>query len=213
MVYCILYFYSDIKTEKPIYDMNSSNCVRATEWLRTDPRRSAIGVDLDLEALNWCMENNVNKLLEASLVKSSHPENLMENVTIQENEDSAQKIPVENSLGSAASVSGGNLKKDFSFPGRDIVCAFNYNCCCLQKRKELVAYSKHAFDALSRKGYTWEQAEFDAIQRMTRISLHYQLHKPQKKIRNAFSYNWRLWSLPEIRDYLEETGYRAIHFG
>ncbi|KAL2934717.1 Coatomer subunit gamma, partial [Bienertia sinuspersici] len=158
------------------------------------------------------MENNVNKqLLEASLVKSSHPENLMENVTIQENEDSAQKIPVENSLGLAASVSGGNLKKDFSLPGRDIVCAFNYNCCCLQKRKELVAYSKHAFDALSRKGgifYTWEQAEFDAIQRMTRISLHYQLHKPQKKICNAFS-----WSLPKIRDYLEETGYRAIHFG
>ncbi|KAL2941555.1 Toxin BmKITc [Bienertia sinuspersici] len=40
--------------------------------------------------------------------------------------------------------------------------------------------------------YTWEQAEFDAIQRMTRISLHYQLNKPQKKIRNAFSYSWRL---------------------
>ncbi|KAL2899468.1 Release factor glutamine methyltransferase [Bienertia sinuspersici] len=229
----------------------------STEWLRTNPRRTAIGVDLDLEALKWCMENNVNKVgsdissmiylfhgnvlqpLEASLVKSNHPENLMQNVTIQENEDVALKIPAENSLGSAASVSGGNLKKDFSLPGRDIVCAFNYSCCCLHKRKELVEYFKHALDALSKKGgifvmdlyggtssehelklsrkfpnftYTWEQAEFDVIQRMTRISLHYQLNKPQKKIRNAFSYSWRLWSLPEIRDCLEEAGYRAIHF-
>ncbi|KMT05503.1 hypothetical protein BVRB_7g176270 [Beta vulgaris subsp. vulgaris] len=228
----------------------------STEWLRTDPRRTAVGVDFDLEALMWCMGNNVDKVgndsssrislfhgnvlqpFEAKLVKLN-PEDLIQKVTIQESNDVTLKIPAENSLNSAASVSGGSLKKDISLSARDIVCAFNYSCCCLHKRKELVAYFKYALDALSKKGgifvmdlyggtssehelklqrkfpnfkYTWEQAEFDVIQRKTRISLHYQLYKPQKKIRNAFSYSWRLWSLPEIRDCLEEAGFRAIHF-
>lgn len=228
----------------------------STEWLRTDPRRTAIGVDFDLEALMWCMENNVDKVgndirsgislfhgnvlqpLEARLVKLD-PEDLIQKVTIQESKDVTPEVPAENSMGSATSVSGGVFKKDVSLPARDIVCAFNYSCCCLHKRKELVVYFKYALDALSKKGgifvmdlyggtsseheiklqrkfpnftYTWEQAEFDVIQRKTRISLHYQLHKPQKKIRNAFSYSWRLWSLPEIKDCMEEAGFRSIHF-
>ena len=33
-----------------------------------------------------------------------------------------------------------------------IVCTFNYSCCCLHKRAELVLYFKHVLDALSNKG-------------------------------------------------------------
>ncbi|KAF8394358.1 hypothetical protein HHK36_020566 [Tetracentron sinense] len=33
----------------------------STEWMCSDPR-IAVGVDLELEALTWCMENNVNKI-------------------------------------------------------------------------------------------------------------------------------------------------------
>lgn len=40
--------------------------------------------------------------------------------------------------------------------------------------------------------YIWEQAEFDIIGRKTRISLHFDLKKQQKKLRHAFSYSWRL---------------------
>ena len=40
--------------------------------------------------------------------------------------------------------------------------------------------------------YYWEQAEFDIIQRKTRISLHFHLQKQQRKLRHAFSYSWRL---------------------
>ncbi|KAM1473764.1 hypothetical protein ACFX13_030605 [Malus domestica] len=34
----------------------------STEWLQTDLRRAAIGLDLDPEALNWCTESNINKV-------------------------------------------------------------------------------------------------------------------------------------------------------
>ncbi|PHU15776.1 hypothetical protein BC332_16981 [Capsicum chinense] len=213
----------------------------STEWLHGDARRTAIGLDLDVEALDWCMENNVNKVgadvssriflfhgnvlqpLEAKLVNAA-TQNRMQNVTLEDSEDDSPKH---------------KLMKDFQFLGRDIVCAFNYSCCCLHSRQELVSYFKHALCALNKKGgifvmdlyggtsaehelrmqrkfpnftYVWEQAEFDIIKRKTRISLHFNLHKPQRKIRHAFSYSWRLWSLPEIKDCLEEAGFQSVHF-
>lgn len=119
----------------------------------------------------------------------------------------------------------------------DIVCAFNYSCCCLHSRPDLVLYFKHVFNALSGRGgifamdlyggasseshlklrrhfhdftYVWEQEAFDVINRMTKISLHFQL-KNNRVIRHAFTYHWRLWSLPEVRDCLKEAGFGSIH--
>ncbi|XP_038707581.1 uncharacterized protein LOC120002816 [Tripterygium wilfordii] len=60
--------------------------------------------------------------------------------------------------------------------------------------------------------YVWEQAEFEIIEHKTRISLHFHLQKLQKKLHHAFSYSWRLWSLPEIKDCLEEVGFQSVHF-
>ncbi|KAF5191625.1 S-adenosyl-l-methionine-dependent methyltransferases superfamily protein [Thalictrum thalictroides] len=60
--------------------------------------------------------------------------------------------------------------------------------------------------------YVWEQAEFDIIHRTTRISLHFNLRKQQRKLLHAFSYTWRLWSLPEIKDCLEEARFKSVHF-
>lgn len=130
------------------------------------------------------------------------------------------------------------LAVTISWPGVDIVCALNYSCCCLQKRSDLVSYFKHVLEALSDRGgifvmdiyggvssecplklrrhlqdftYIWEQEAFDVINRTTRISLHFQL-KNNRMLRQAFTYRWRLWSLPEVKDCLEEAGFHAIHF-
>ncbi|KAK2994122.1 hypothetical protein RJ640_003645 [Escallonia rubra] len=229
----------------------------STEWLRTDPRRTAVGLDLDLEALNWCMENNVNQVgadgysrislfhgnvlqpLEAMLVKFG-PKELISSITLESSEDGSESVPLDSSLkGSPTDCSSNKSMKDSSLAPRDIVCAFNYSCCCLHSRRELVSYFKHVLGALSRKGgifvmdlyggtssecelrlqrkfpnftYVWEQAEFDIVQRKTRISLHFNLQKHQKKLRHAFSYSWRLWSLPEIKDCLDEAGFKSVKF-
>lgn len=228
----------------------------SVEWLHSDARRTAVGLDLDAEALNWCMENNMNKIgadvysrislfhgnvlqpLDCRLVNlDSHQ--IIENITIDD--EGGSKTSSLNSIiqGSPMTVCQTKLMKDTKLPARDIVCAFNYSCCCLHSRKELILYFKHALNALSTKGgifvmdlyggsssecelrmqrrfpnftYTWEQAGFDIIQRKTRISLHFNLHKQHKKIRHAFSYSWRLWSLPEIKESLEEAGFRSVHF-
>ncbi|WVZ02431.1 hypothetical protein V8G54_023237 [Vigna mungo] len=230
----------------------------STEWLRSDSRRTAVGLDLDNEALNWCVENNIPSLgadgfsrislfhgnvlqpLESELVNKD-PQKLVSNISLAQNEENMQAAGVLESDDPTGSVAEDYkfTKRNIVLPGRDIVCAFNYSCCCLHKRADLVLYFKHARDALSTKGgifvmdlyggtssehklrlqrrfpnftYVWEQAEFDIIQRKTRISLHFHLKKEQRKLRHAFSYSWRLWTLPEIKDCLEEAGFRSVHF-
>lgn len=229
----------------------------STEWLRSDSRRTAVGLDLDNEALNWCMENNVPSLgadgfsrislfhgnvlqpLQSKLVNMD-PQKLVSDLSLAQNEENMQTgvLESEDPTGSVAQDDK-FTKRNITLPRRDIVCAFNYSCCCLHKRSDLVLYFKHARDALSTKGgifvmdlyggtssehklrlqrrfpnftYVWEQAEFDIIQRKTRISLHFHLKKEQRKLRHAFSYSWRLWTLPEIKDCLEEAGFRSVHF-
>ncbi|EOY33473.1 S-adenosyl-L-methionine-dependent methyltransferases superfamily protein isoform 1 [Theobroma cacao] len=231
---------------------------KCTEWLRTDSRRTAVGLDLDLEALQWCLENNINKvgadgysrisLFHGNVLKprqaklvSFKPQELIRNIQLEESDDNSKIAAIEPNMheGSTASSNEEFIEAESEIPARDIVCAFNYSCCCLHKRVELVLYFKHVLEALSRKGgifvmdlyggtsseqslrlqrrfpnftYTWEQAEFDIIERKTRISLHFHLQKQQKKLRHAFSYSWRLWSLPEIKDCLEEAGFQSVHF-
>ncbi|EPS73852.1 hypothetical protein M569_00915, partial [Genlisea aurea] len=197
----------------------------STAWLHGDARRTAVGIDLDIEALNWSISNNVNRIGAGIESRIS----LFQGNVLQ---------PFESKL-----ITGDPPKylKDIELPARDIVCAFNYSCCCLHSRKELVLYLKNALSSLNKKGgifvmdlyggtssegplklqrkfagftYTWEQAEFDAIKRKTRISLHFNLlHKHKgKKLMHAFSYTWRLWSLPEVKDCLEEAGFSCVHF-
>ncbi|KAK1311269.1 hypothetical protein QJS10_CPA08g01501 [Acorus calamus] len=227
----------------------------STEWLRSDPRRTAIGFDLDVEALNWCIENNLNKVVsdgysrfslfhgnvlrpsEAHLVKYK-PEITLENLTLNDNNAGSNNSNDQECPISSVDTKEGILKRECSYPARDIVCAFNYSCCCLQSRKDLVVYFRHALDVLSKRGgifvmdlyggvsserklrlqrrfpgflYFWEQEDFDIVNRTTRISLHFNIGK-NRTIRHAFSYNWRLWSLPEIKECLEEAGFQSVHF-
>lgn len=230
----------------------------STEWLRNDSRRTAVGVDLDLEALDWCVENNMDKVgadgysrislfhgnvlqpLEAKLVNFESQE-IINNIRSKDCKDDSESNELKSAVqvGSSTSTDDMYMKRNVQLVPRDIVCAFNYSCCCLHKRAELVLYFKHVLGVLSKKGgifvmdlyggtssesklrlqrrfpnftYIWEQAEFDIIGRKTRISLHFHLQKQQRKLRHAFSYSWRLWSLPEIKDCLEEAGFQSVHF-
>lgn len=230
----------------------------STEWLRNDSRRTAVGVDLDLEALEWCIENNMDKVgadgysrislfhgnvlqpLEAKLINFESQE-IINNIRSKDCKDDSESNELKSAVqvGSSTSTDDMYMKRNVQLVPRDIVCAFNYSCCCLHKRAELVLYFKHVLGVLSKKGgifvmdlyggtsseskirlqrrfpyftYIWEQAEFDIIGRKTRISLHFHLQKQQRKLRHAFSYSWRLWSLPEIKDCLEEAGFQSVHF-
>jgi len=63
--------------------------------------------------------------------------------------------------------------------------------------------------------YTWEQREADVVSGIVVDALHFDIKPPKRplhRLRDAFVYTWRLWSLPELRDALRDAGFRRIEF-
>ena len=63
-------------------------------------------------------------------------------------------------------------------------------------------------DKTKNKGFTylWEQASFNPVTSEMVCHIHFRF-PDGSKMRRAFSYEWRLWTLPEIRELLAEAGF------
>ena len=58
--------------------------------------------------------------------------------------------------------------------------------------------------------YFWDQESFDPITNRAHFHIHFKPHG-KKKIERVFSYDWRMWSVPELKEILEEVGFKKIH--
>jgi len=54
--------------------------------------------------------------------------------------------------------------------------------------------------------YVWEHRRFDPIDRHLLASIHFEL-RDGRTLRNAFTYDWRMYTLPELKDALLEAGF------
>ena len=174
----------------------------ACEWIRRDPLHYAIGVDLDGEVLEWGKLNNLAQLDDEQL---SRIQLLQENVL-----DSEPELA-------------------------DIVLAMNFSYYLFLTRAELLGYFTSVHAGLVDDGilfldayggydaprdleeerecegftYTWEQADFNPIDGSMNCHIHFSFPDGSKMPR-AFSYHWRLWSLPEIQELLVEAGFSDV---
>lgn len=171
----------------------------ACEWVRRRRSNRAIGVDLDTEVLEWGREHNVKALSPA--------------------EQKRIELIEGNVLDTAAEPA-------------DIVLAMNFSYFLFRKRDELREYFRAVRRNLKKDGllimdcyggydapkelteprdcgkftYIWDQAEFNPITNGMVCHIHFKF--PDKsRLKKAFSYHWRLWSLPEITEVLEEAGF------
>jgi len=55
--------------------------------------------------------------------------------------------------------------------------------------------------------YVWEQARFNPVDHRILCKIHFKLHDGSR-IRDAFVYDWRLWTLPELQELMLEAGFR-----
>jgi SAM-dependent methyltransferase len=69
--------------------------------------------------------------------------------------------------------------------------------------------------ALAPFDYEWEQRSFDACQSRLDCRIHFVVSDPdapggRRRIDDAFRYDWRLWSLPELRECLLSAGFHEV---
>ena len=120
-------------------------------------------------------------------------------------------------------------------PRVDLLAAFNFSYWIFDTRDTLRAYFRRVYEALKDDGiffcdmfggpeaqeetrektkhkkqgftYIWHQAEFHPVTNYMRTHIHFKF-KDGSKIKKAFSYDWRLWSAPELLVLLLEAGFR-----
>lgn len=175
------------------------------EWVRRRDANTATGLDLDAEVLDWGSRENV-----ATLSPSQRARMRLLRRDVREG------IDVNNSDGG----------------GSDIIVAMNFSYMAFKTRDALRAYFAAARRGLGADGlliidayggneswcdtrektkcdgftYHWEQCNFNPIN--AHIDCHIHFHFPDgSKMRRAFSYDWRMWTLPEIREIMREAGF------
>ncbi len=58
--------------------------------------------------------------------------------------------------------------------------------------------------------YTWEVSSFDPISHEIICKIHFAF-PDGSRIKNAFVYRWRLWTLPELLELYDHAGFRNVH--
>ena len=121
-------------------------------------------------------------------------------------------------------------------PAPDLIMAQNFSYSIFKKRAALKTYftncrkslrsggvlaldifggvgtQKRSVERTAHRGfvYYWEQTGFDPVTHEARCAMHF-TPKGRRKIKNVFTYDWRVWTIPEIRDLLAEAGFRKSH--
>ncbi len=174
-----------------------------TEWVKLNPKNTAYGLDLDPEPLEFGRLHHLSKLSDTQK-KRVHPveQNVMQSrVPLTD-------IVVAMNFSYFIFQSRELLKKYFSTvlkglqrDGLFMVDIFGGSDCC-DENEEKTNYRKFA--------YFWHQHGFDPVTARAKFSIHFQL-KGQRKIEDVFTYDWRMWSIPEIREIMLEVGFKKTH--
>ncbi len=176
-------------------------------WVQLDPERSADAVELHQPTLRWAARQTQQELGCASEQVRFHHGDVRSTDTQRCDVIAALNFSVLG-LHTRAELldyfrrsrarlrAGGVLVLDvYGGPGAEQVST--------QRRRV-----QPMDGALPTFTYLWEQRSFDALTRRTDCRIHFDLPGRQRWA-SAFRYDWRLWTLPELRELLHEAGYRS----
>jgi SAM-dependent methyltransferase len=173
------------------------------EWVKLGPDYLAHGRDLDAEALQYGRDRCLSKLTPGQRRRVA----LTREDVLEPGGPPPDLILAQNF-------------SYFTFKKRETLKAYFVNC-----RKSLRAGGVLALDIFGGAGthkrnlertdnrsfvFYWEQYGFDPVTHEARCGIHFK-PKGRRMARDVFAYEWRLWTIPEIRDLLREAGFEKSH--
>lgn len=172
------------------------------KWVEKDKKSEAYGIDLDPEPVEIGKERHYSKLTKP--------------------QQNRMHYRLENVLTTKT-------------PKMDVICAFNFSYFFFKERKDLLNYFKSVRKSLKDEGmffvdifggpesqklvtdtkkmknltYYWECQKFNPITHECYFAIHFR-DKKGKLYRNVFTYDWRFWTMPEVRDIMLEAGFSEV---
>ena len=177
--------------------------ILSCEFVKQSRNNFALGVDLDEATLKWARDHNVSAL-------GAH-----------------QRDRVQLVRGDVRGV------RD---PQAELIAGLNFSYSVFKTRKDMGVYINNAHRALLPGGlfvleawgggraqflmkerkrfkgftYVWDQADFDPVTHHILCKIHFEF-RDGTRMKNAFIYDLRLWTLPELRELMDEAGFSDIH--
>ena len=195
-------------------DLGEGVCARVREdfcgtgqfsaaWAKSASERTAIGIDLDAEVLQWGRTKLADRL----------------------DEDSQKRVELVE--GDVLKITGNPV---------DAVLATNFSYYLFKTRSELKNYFSTARSRLRPGGifimdayggsesfeeqeeerdldgfvYVWDQNHYNPITGDVVNHIHFRF-PDGTEMNKAFTYEWRLWTLPELQEILREAGFQSVH--
>ncbi len=197
--------YKELRGKRP-RDLREDFCgtfAICCAWVKAGKSNRAFGIDLDAEPLDYGRKHYLSAL---------RPE---------------QQKRVKTALGSVLTSKA---------KPADVVIAFNFSFYLFKSRLMLRSYFKRARQGLRRDGlfivdcfggkdcqeanqekskiggfeYFWDQESFDPVSNEALFHIHFK-RKGEKRRERVFTYDWRMWTIPEIREVMQEAGFRRTH--
>lgn len=171
-------------------------------WVKSNKKRTAVGVDLDAPTLAWGMQRNIDPLGD----DASRVTLLREDVR----NERPGKFHLINALNFSYSVfktredlgryfkSVRNSLEDDGYFLLDAYGGWEAQEPMLEPRAISAGFT-----------YVWDQHSFDPITHDVVNHIHFKF-KDGTKMEKAFTYEWRYWTLPELQELLREAGFSDV---
>lgn len=175
----------------------------ACDWVKQSPEHKAWAIDLDPEPIKYGVENHYTKLNDEQKERMKYVE--------------------------------GNVLTDYEFKS-DITVAFNFSYFIFKKRNDLVEYFTKVREGLGEEGvffvdifggtearqeleeetehdnhtYFWDCDSYNPLTEEVLYYIHFKTHNDGVMYKKVFTYDWRMWSVGEIKDAMLDAGFSKV---
>ena len=197
--------YRELRGRPPLF-LREDFCGTAAlchAWVRHGEDNQALGIDLDPEVLEYSRKMHLPNLRNGA----------------------ARRLSLLNA----------NVLEVRPRHPADMIAAFNFSYWLFADRKQMLRYFRNVHRGLRSDGlflldayggaeayqeqeeetrfkkfrYIWDQADYDPVTGMQTCHIHFRF-PDGSRLEPAFSYRWRVWSLPELRELLAEAGFGSV---
>ncbi len=197
--------YKDLRNKQPRHFREDfcGTCLLSANWVKLNDDFTVEAYDIDPEPLKWGYKNNLLPLGDAI------------NRVTQYQQDA----------------------RDPSKQSPDIRCAQNFSYWIFKTRAQMLGYFTGVYKDLAEDGifvidlhggpesiqeleeetemndgsftYVWDQDSINHITGEARLHIHFRF-PDGSEMTNAFTYDWRQWGLPELKEILLDAGFKVV---
>ena len=177
------------------------------EWVKRNPKNRAIGIDLCKKTLDYGKEKHQSKL---SPEQQKRIQILCKDV---------------NSTTEKADIIAACNFSYLTFQTRKKMLRYFKHCYKSLKKdgalmidlfggteadEVMEEETKISHDSIKDFTYIWDLDYFNPITRRAIFYIHFRYPNKKPEIRKAFTYDWRMWSIPELKELMLEAGFKDM---